>query len=83
MVNFLPKVVLRVDDPSGPVVETSHHTSFHVGRMMTRSGDTGPFIFKLFSELKLVTANLLFKYDIYSHSKLVSRNQSGTGMFSK
>ena len=34
MVNFLLKVVLRVDDLSGPVVETSHHTSLHVGRMM-------------------------------------------------
>ena len=34
MVDFLLKVVLRVDDPSGPVVETSHHTSFHMGWMM-------------------------------------------------
>ena len=34
MVNFLLKVVLRVDDPSGPVMETSHHTSLHVGQMM-------------------------------------------------
>ena len=34
VVNFLLKVVLRVDDPSGPVMETSHHASLHVGRMM-------------------------------------------------
>ena len=34
MVNFLLKVVLRADDLSGPVVETSHHTSLHVGWMM-------------------------------------------------
>ena len=34
MVNFLLKVVLRANDPSGPVVETSHHSSLHVGRMM-------------------------------------------------
>ena len=34
MVNFLLKVVLHVDDPSGPVVETSHHTSLHMGRMV-------------------------------------------------
>ena len=34
VVKFLQKVVLRVDDPSGPVVETSHHTSLHVGRLM-------------------------------------------------
>ena len=32
VVNFLLNVVLHVDDPSGPVVETSHHTSFHVGQ---------------------------------------------------
>ena len=31
VVNFLLKVVLRVDDPSGPVVETFHHTSPNVG----------------------------------------------------
>ena len=42
VVNFLLKVVLRVDDPSGPVMETSHHTSLHVGQMMheTQSGDS-------------------------------------------
>ena len=34
MVNFLLKVVLRADELSGPVVETSHYTSLHVGRMM-------------------------------------------------
>ena len=34
MVNFLLKVVLRADDPSGPVMETSHYTSLHMGRMM-------------------------------------------------
>ena len=34
VVNFLLKVVQRADDLSGPVVETSHHTSLHVGRMM-------------------------------------------------
>ena len=34
MVNFLLKVVLHVDNPSGPVVETSHHTSLHVPPMM-------------------------------------------------
>ena len=34
MANFLLKVVLCVDDPSGPVMETFHHTSLHVGRMM-------------------------------------------------
>ena len=34
VVNFLLKVVLRADDLSGPVMETSHHTSLHVGRMM-------------------------------------------------
>ena len=28
------KVVLRADDPSGPIMETSHHCSLHVGRMM-------------------------------------------------
>ena len=27
-------VVLRADNPSGRVVETSHHTSLHVGGMM-------------------------------------------------
>ena len=32
MVNFLLKIVLLADDLSGPVVETSHHTSLHVGR---------------------------------------------------
>ena len=42
VVKFLQKVVLRVDDPSGPVMETSHHTSLHVGQMMheTQSGDS-------------------------------------------
>ena len=30
VVNFLLNVVLCADDPSGPVVEPSHHTSFHV-----------------------------------------------------
>ena len=34
MVNFLLKVVVCADDLSGSVVETSHHTSLHVGRMM-------------------------------------------------
>ena len=34
VVNFLLKVVLHVDDPSGPIIETSHHTSLHKGRMM-------------------------------------------------
>ena len=34
VVNFLLKVGLRIDDPSGPVVETSHHTSLHMGQMM-------------------------------------------------
>ena len=34
MVNFLLKVVVHVDDPSGSVMETSHHTSLHVGEMM-------------------------------------------------
>ena len=34
MANFLLKVVLSVDDPSGPVMETFHHTSLHVGQMM-------------------------------------------------
>ena len=34
VVNFLLKVVLHADNPSGRVVETSHHTSFHMGRMM-------------------------------------------------
>ena len=34
MVNFLLKVVLCADDPSGPIMETSHHSSLHVGRMM-------------------------------------------------
>ena len=34
MVNFLLKVVLHADDPSGPIMETSHHSSLHVGRMM-------------------------------------------------
>ena len=34
MVNFLLKVVLCADDLSGPVVEASHHTSLHMGRMM-------------------------------------------------
>ena len=34
VVNFLLKVVLCADDLSGPVVETSHHTSLHVGQMM-------------------------------------------------
>ena len=33
-VNFLLKVVLHADNPSGPVVETSQHTSLHVPRMM-------------------------------------------------
>ena len=27
-------MVLCVDDPSGPVMETSQHTSLHVGQMM-------------------------------------------------
>ena len=34
MVNFLPKVVLHADNPSGPVVEAFHHTSLHVPWMM-------------------------------------------------
>ena len=34
VVDFLLKVVLCVDDPSGPVVETSHHISFRMGWMM-------------------------------------------------
>ena len=34
MVNFFLKVVLHIDDPSGPVVETSHRTSLLMGRMM-------------------------------------------------
>ena len=34
VVNFLLKVVLFVDDPSGPIIKTSHHTSLHVSRMM-------------------------------------------------
>ena len=41
VVNFLLRVVLHVDDLSGPVddlsgpvMETSHHTSLYVGRMM-------------------------------------------------
>ena len=33
-VNYLQKVVLCVDDPSGPVVGTFHHPFLHVGRMM-------------------------------------------------
>ena len=32
VVNFLLKIVLRADDPSGPIMETSHHPSLHVGR---------------------------------------------------
>ena len=32
--NFLLKVVLCADDLPGPVMETSHHTSFHVGWMV-------------------------------------------------
>ena len=34
VVNFLLKVVLCADDLSGPVMETSHYTSLHMGRMM-------------------------------------------------
>ena len=34
VVKFLLKVVLRVDDPTGPVVEISHYTSCHMGQMM-------------------------------------------------
>ena len=34
VVNFLLKVVLHADNPSGPVVETSQHTSLHVPWMM-------------------------------------------------
>ena len=34
VVNFILKVVLRADDPSGPIMETSHHSSFHVGRVV-------------------------------------------------
>ena len=34
VVNFLLKVVLRADDPPGPVMETSHHISLHMGWMM-------------------------------------------------
>lgn len=32
MINFLLKIVLCVDDHSGPVAETSHHTSVYVGQ---------------------------------------------------
>ena len=44
VVNFLVKLVLRADDPSGLVAEPSHHIFFHVGCMDdgTQSGDTGP-----------------------------------------
>ena len=34
MVSFLLKVVLCVDDLSGPIMETSHHASLHVDWMM-------------------------------------------------
>ena len=34
VVNFLLMVALRADNPSGRVVETSHHTFLHVGGMM-------------------------------------------------
>ena len=34
VVNFLLKVVLHADDPSGPIMETSYHPSLHVGRMV-------------------------------------------------
>ena len=30
---MLLKVVLRADDPSGPIMETSHHPSLHVGQV--------------------------------------------------
>ena len=43
VVNFLLMVVLRADNPSGHVVEISHHTSLHVHGWDagTPSGDTG------------------------------------------
>ena len=34
MIYFLLKVVLHADDLSGSVVETSHHTSLHMGWMI-------------------------------------------------
>ena len=34
MVNFLLTVVLLADDLSGPIADTSHHTSLYVDRMM-------------------------------------------------
>ena len=34
VVNFLLKIVLHLSDPPGPIMETAHHTSLHVGRMM-------------------------------------------------
>ena len=34
VVNFLLKVVLHADNPSGLVMEAFHHTSLHVPRMM-------------------------------------------------
>ena len=41
VVNFLLKVVLRADDLSGPVMETSHHLSSRGSDDGTRSGDAG------------------------------------------
>ena len=34
LVSFFLKVVLCVDDLSGPIMETSHHASLHVDWMM-------------------------------------------------
>ena len=34
MANFLLKVVWCFDDPPGPVMEASHHTPLHMGRIM-------------------------------------------------
>ena len=45
MVNFLLKVVLRADEPSVPIMRTSHHSSVNMGRMMgLEVGDTGPYV---------------------------------------
>ena len=34
MVNFLLKVVLHADEPSGPIMQTSHHSSVNVDQMI-------------------------------------------------
>ena len=44
MVSFLLKVVLCVDDSSGPIMETSHHTSLHVDWMMGLEGEILVFV---------------------------------------